>query len=424
MIDGKKAILMLGAIAAMKEIVQRAQQKGYYVVVTDYLEDSPCKKIADESWMFSIDDVDSIVMKCKERNIDGVMNFCIDPAQKPYVEICNRLDLPCVATKDQFDIMTNKDRFAEVCSEYGISTIPEYVLDEKFLDDDLNKLEYPVLIKPADGRASKGIRVCYNKEQVKEAFNYALQFSKRKKVLVQKYIQDCPEICAKYVAANGEIYLSSMADVFTCYKEDGTRVYLGTQTYPSRYFDEYLKTTNEKVIQMLKGIGIKNGATSFTGFYDNGIFRMFDPSLRMGGAQDWRVVDACCGIDMSDLLTNFALTGEMGDINEISKIDKAIASRYSALLYTDILTGTIGTFEGITEALKVKGVVGYHQCHEIGDTINGLGTADNVAVRFIVSCKDKSELISSIKEIQKHIVIKDINGNDMRAPLFNPALLN
>lgn len=414
---------MLGAIAAMKEIVLRAQQKGYYVVVTDYLDDSPCKKIADEAWSYSIDDVENIVKKCVDRNIDGVMNYCIDPGQKPYVQICTILNLPCVATKAQFDIMTNKDKFAEVCHEYGIATIPEYKLNEEFLEDELEKLEYPILIKPADGRASKGIKVCVNKEQVRDAYSYALNNSKRKKVLVQKYIKDCPEICAKYVVCNGEIFLSSMADVYTCYMEDGTRVYLGSQSYPSRFFPEYLETTNDKVIQMLKGIGIQNGATSFTGFYDNGVFRMFDPSLRMGGAQDWRVVDACCGVDISDLLTNFALNGEMGSIENIAKIDKAFASRYSILLYTDILPGTVGTFEGISEALKIKGVVGYHQCHQVGDTINGVGTADNVAIRFIVSCSTKKDLINTIRSIQELIVIKNTEGQDMRAPLFDPNSL-
>ena len=41
MINGKKAILILGAIAAMNEIVIDAKKMGYYVIVTDYLENSP-----------------------------------------------------------------------------------------------------------------------------------------------------------------------------------------------------------------------------------------------------------------------------------------------------------------------------------------------------------------------------------------------
>ena len=64
MINGKKAILILGAISAMNEIVIDARKLGYYVIVTDYLENSSAKKFADETWMLSIDDVDGIVEKC------------------------------------------------------------------------------------------------------------------------------------------------------------------------------------------------------------------------------------------------------------------------------------------------------------------------------------------------------------------------
>ena len=38
-----KVILFLGAISAMNEIVIDAKKMGYYVVVTDYLPNSPAK---------------------------------------------------------------------------------------------------------------------------------------------------------------------------------------------------------------------------------------------------------------------------------------------------------------------------------------------------------------------------------------------
>ena len=41
------------------------------------------KKIADETWMLDIFDVDAIVEKCKEVHVDAVLSHCIDPAQIP-----------------------------------------------------------------------------------------------------------------------------------------------------------------------------------------------------------------------------------------------------------------------------------------------------------------------------------------------------
>lgn len=413
----KKKLLVLGGIAVLVDIVAQAQKNGYYVIVTDYLTNSPAKKIADESWMLSIDDVSGIVQKCIEEKVDGVMNYCLDPGQKPYQEICERLKIPCVASFEQFEIMTNKDKFAKACNSFGIDTIPEYNLD------DYDNMQFPVMVKPVDSRASKGLVVCHKKEELNEAYEYALAFSKRKKLRIEKYLNGYPEICAKYIAVDGEIFFTSMADVFTCYLENGQRVYLGTQTYPSRYYKEYLETVNDRVIKMLKKIGIKNGATSFTGFYDHGKFRFFDPSLRMGGAQDWCIGKAASGVDISDLLTNFAITGSMGNVENIRPIDKAFAKKYSALLYFDVIPGTIAVFEGIKDAIKVNGVVGFHQCHVVGDTVKSLGTSDNVAIRFIVSCDTKKEFVETVRKIQEKIIINNEKGENMIAPMFDPELI-
>lgn len=415
-----KKILFLGAISAMNEIVIDAKKMGYYVIVTDYLSNSPAKKYADETWMLSIDDVDGIVQKCIENKVDGVMNYCIDPAQKPYQQICERLGLPCVSGFEQFDIMTNKDKFAKTCIEHGLDIIPKYNMDKEITDKDYRLLEYPVMIKPVDGRASKGIVVANSEAEMESAIEYSLSFSKRKEVVIEKYMKGYPEFCAKYVACDGEVFFTSMSDVWDSVLPDGTRVYMGTSTYPSRYCDEYIEKVNEKVIAMLKSIGIKNGATSFTGFYDNGAFRFFDPSLRMGGAQDWRVVEAASGVNIANLLTNFAATGRMGDVNEVKKIDKAFTKKCSALLYFDLLKGKIGNISGIDDILKLPGVVGYHQCHYVGDVIDTYGTSNNVAIRFIVSCDTQEEFVETVEKANEIIKIEDVSGNNMIAPKYPP----
>ena len=421
MINGKKAILMIGAISAMNEIVIDAKKMGYYVVVTDWLPDSPAKKYADESWLLSIDEVDAIVEKCRERGVDGVMNYCIDPAQKYYQQICEKLGFPCVAGFEQYDIMTNKDKFARCCVEHGLDIIPKFNMDRELTEADYAELDYPVMIKPADGRASKGIIVANSPEEMPAAMEYALSYSKRKAVVVEKFL-DCPEFCAKYVACDGEIFFTTMSDVWDSVLEDGTRVYMGTSTYPSRYYKEYVATTNDRVIAMLKAIGIRNGALSFTGFYDNGAFRFFDPSLRMGGAQDWRVVEAASGVNIANLLTHFAMTGSMGDVKEIKKLDKAFAKKCSALLYYDLKKGTIGSITGIDEVLKLPGVVGYHQCHHEGDVIDSYGTANNVAMRFILSCDSREEFVETVRRAHELIEIKDIHGESMVAPKYPPEI--
>ena len=422
MINKKKSLLILGANSAIVDIVQTVQRMGYYAIVTDYLKDSPAKKIADESWMLSIDDVDGIVQKCKERNVDGVMNFCIDPGQKPYQEICSKLGLPCVAGFEQFNIMTNKDVFKKTCQKYGIDTIQEFNIDYK--SPHLSDLCFPVIFKPVDGRASKGLKISYGNETIKSDLEYSLSFSKTKKVVCEKLMKGYPEVQIKYLAVDGHFFITSISDWDTCYLKDGTRVYVDCIVYPSKYSSEYINSCNDKVVNMLSSIGIKNGAIALTAFYDNGKFRFFDPALRMGGAQDWRIVRDVSGIDISECLANYAITGSMGNIEHIKKIDKAFLKKYSCQLYVDVFAGEIGFIDGIEESLNIKGVIGIMQSHNVGDEIKGYGTTDNVAIRFFISCETKRQLISAIKQIKSSVVINNIDGNNMIVSDYNLDLLN
>ena len=62
---GKKLLILAGASVHCK-VVEAAREMGVYTIVTDYLESSPAKEIADEKWMLNITDVDGIVEYLKE----------------------------------------------------------------------------------------------------------------------------------------------------------------------------------------------------------------------------------------------------------------------------------------------------------------------------------------------------------------------
>ena len=84
-----KKILILGGTAQQIKLVEAAKKMGVYTIVTDYLVDSPAKKVADEAWMLNIKDVDQIVERCKQEQVNGVICGYIDPCQRPYQQICD-----------------------------------------------------------------------------------------------------------------------------------------------------------------------------------------------------------------------------------------------------------------------------------------------------------------------------------------------
>ncbi len=422
MINGKKVLLVMGGAAQLCDIVENAKNMAYYVIVTDYLENSPAKRIADESCMVSITDVDGIVELCKSKHVDGIMNYCLDPGQKPYYRVCQKLGFKCYGIEEQFNIMTNKDVFKKECSKYGVATIPGFDKDGIVDDEVISSIIYPVVVKPADGRASKGSSKCNNRDELNKAIEKALAYSDRKKIVIEKFLPNCQEVVIKYCICDGEVFFTSMADLYTCYTKDGERAYIGSQTFPSRYYQLYEDKVDQRVRAMIKGMGIQNGAMSFDGFVDGDEIRFFDPSFRMGGAQDWRIVDQISGVNISSLLTNFAMTGKMGNVEDIRKVDKAFMQKRSAMLYFLCNLGTIGQIDGLDEAEKVDSVIGYHLSHEVGDCITQFGTSDHVVIRFLMVADTKEKLKEDIIQVQNVFHVLDENGEDMLLPNFDVNL--
>ena len=117
--EGKK-LLILGGIRLACDIVKRAQNMGAYVVVADYLTDSPAKLIADEAVLINALDVDAIVDYCRKANIDGVTTGFVDILLQPCYEVCQRLGLPFYLTPKMIEVSTNKAAFKNACKQYGV----------------------------------------------------------------------------------------------------------------------------------------------------------------------------------------------------------------------------------------------------------------------------------------------------------------
>lgn len=420
-VSQKKKLLVLGGLAQHCEIIESARRQGHYVIVIDNLDDSPGKKIADESHKISLVDVDEVVRLCRERAIDGVMNYCVDPGQKPYQEICTQLGLPCYGTREQFNILTNKELFREKCCEYGLDTVLQFRLPDNISDLEQQSLEFPLIVKPVDGRASKGISVCHGVTDIPPAVEKALKFSSRKQVILQKYMPRL-EVCAKYFVCDGEVMLTSVSDTHSAYAQ-GERIYICGKVFPSVHYEEYLERIDANVRALIKGLDIKNGPLSFTAFYDDGKFRFFDPSFRLGGGQQWRIESYISGVDVADCMTRFALTGSMGNLREIRKIDRKFAEKRAVMLYFLARTGRITRIVGLERALRQETVTGYHLSHEVGDTITSFGTSDHVVARLLMVSCDANKLRSDAEEILTMVDVLDEAGASMLLDGFDPKIV-
>lgn len=185
-LKGKK-LLVLGSNAIICDIVKEAKRMGVYTIVTDWnkFENAPAKQIADEYWMDSLMDYDVLVSKIKKNGINGIITGFADSYLIPYHKLCEATDLPCYGTKDAFEITIDKDRFKKYCMNNGVPVIPQY--DVTTFDPSKISPTNKFIIKPVDNSGSRGVIACKESSDFQHCFDYALSFSHKKEVIIEKY---------------------------------------------------------------------------------------------------------------------------------------------------------------------------------------------------------------------------------------------
>lgn len=414
-------MLISGGPALACDIVKKAKEKNIYTIVTDWYENSPAKKVADKSYMVSTADISAMVELAKKERIDGVITSFIDSNLQNTRKVCEELGLPFYATEKQLEITMNKQKFKELCREYDIPVVPEIKIENDINSEDLNKIKYPVIVKPVDNRGSRGIVICNNSEELIEGYNKAINYSESKTVIIEKLMNlSRPGVNIDYVIYDGEVYLSAVGDLYAYQSDKFLPPLTCGVYYPSKHIDEYIEKIDWKAKKMFKGLGLQNGVLYIQSFYEDGNFYFYEMGYRLGGGQSYQVISHINGVNHLEMLIDFSLTGKM--CNE--ELKKKISPRFNKKGFIFILLikpGKIQSIRGLDKIRKLKEVVNIMQAYEEGDYISekAVNTTQQVFGRIHLVADSDEASINSIEYIKKELVITSDKGESMLIDSFD-----
>ena len=411
-----KTLLVMDRTALAACAVIRAKEMGIRTVVANFYktEDSPSKQVADLAIDIDISNTDAMVELIKKHNIDGIFVGWTDSHLPFYAKICEAAGLPCCGSVEQFDIVSNdKRKFKEECLKYGVPTPDIYRIDMDFKREDLNKIKYPVMVKPADGSGGRGIMKCNNEEELVNYYRELYQSSASKKIVCERYMQSENEIFIHYTVQDGVCSLSSS---FLKYKVNAEKTKAASclfHMFSPKYLEEYKRDVEPKVINMINGLGIRYGNIMFQGFEENGKLYFHESGLRMGGEQFYVFAEKLNGISSLELMIEFALTGAM-TLYDAKKQDNYKFSKYCCNYYVPLKAGKICTIDGVDEINAMPQVLQNRQFKFVGDEISDTSSLDRVIFRLHVMDDTKEAFAKTLCKISDTVKILDENGNDMQ----------
>lgn len=408
----KKKLLFLDGSGLACNAVKRAQELGIWTIVANYYDAniSPAKTIADESWNVDFSDIDLMVNLIHKNHVDGIFVGWTDSHLQHYANICSGAGIPCCGTAEQFNILSNdKNVFKRRCVEYGVPTMREYSLTIELCKEDLEAVRYPVMVKPADGSGSRGVKRCDSEKELKAYYKELYDVSENKNIVCEEYVDSDKEIYIHYIVKDGEPYLAAAFMKQKAIGEDQKASSAILHVFPSSYVELYRKNIEATIVKMIRGLGIEYGPVMFQGFIKNGEFFFYESGLRMGGEQYYIFTKDMYGVSMLDLMIEFSITGRMDSANgvdiETYAFDKSCCNYYIALK-----TGKIKSIDGIDEVSNMPEVLQVATFHSVGDVIKETNSLDRVIYRVHVMADTKEKLAETLEKISSKLnIISETN---------------
>lgn len=310
--DGKK-LLVLGSNVGSDDIINYAKENGAFIIVADYLstEESFAKKIADETLLISTADVDKLVSYVKKYNVDGVFAGISEFNILKAMEVSEKSGLPFYCNRKQWDDIGQKNLFRKNCKKYNVPVPETYFIGKNLDNDIIASLHYPVIIKPVDSSASRGVHICYDEVELKKYEKDAISYSDSGVIIIEEYVVG-DEFTAHYTIVNGKAQLSCIDNRYPVALHEGSVTTIPVaRVFPSLFIDEYIQQVDKYMINLCEGMNLKNAVIFIQGIYNkkDGRFAIFEAGLRNAAEATYRFISKINGINSMNFLVDYILGG-------------------------------------------------------------------------------------------------------------------
>lgn len=351
-----KKLLMLGATSrGIKELFIEAKRRGIYTIATDYLsvEEAPIKLLADEYWMISTSEIDELEKKCRETGVNavisGISTFNISIA----IQLCKRLGIPCYCTPQAWRYTIDKRAFKDLCMSCHVPVATDYFVSKHPTDEELEKIQFPVVVKAIDQSANKGMSYCNTKDELLAACAYARSVSASETVIVERMLNG-REYTAWYAIADG---VASLVNFSAMFSQTGypSNCYSVTTTNTD-HLELFLKEVNPFLVTALNKAGCREGFAWIEMMQDDGHFYALEMGYRMSGDMMALPHKNICGFDTYSWLIDIAMGVEhvANDLPEPqSKLPERCGCSY--ILWSKE-GGVISSIEGIDQIMKLPNI--------------------------------------------------------------------
>lgn len=314
----QKRLMLLGGIRYLLPVIEAAHKQGYYVITADYLPDNIAHRFSDEYVNVSIVDKEAVLAVAKEKKIDGIMSFGVDPGVVSASYVQNQLGLPSFGPFESVEILQNKDKFRAFLAEHGFN-VPKargFATKADALSD-LAWYSYPVIVKPTDSAGSKGVSRVDHEDGLPAAIDYAFAHSISGHIIIEEFIEKAG--CSSdtdSLSVDGKLVFTS----FSAQRFDpkATNPYTpAAYSWPSTFTTEQEAYLTSEIQRLITLLGMKTAVYNIeTRIGIDGKPYIMELTPRGGGNRLCEMLRYATGVDLITAITR-AVVGD--DIEAVTQ---------------------------------------------------------------------------------------------------------
>lgn len=394
-------ILVLAGGADQIALIQKLKKFGHKIILVDYFDNPPAKKVSDKHIIASTLDVDEVRRIALNEQVDLVTTACTDQALLTVARVSEELNLPCYISYKTALNVTNKRYMKEVLCKNKIPTA-RYIIINSYKVDLLSDFTFPLVVKPVDCNSSKGVKKVMETHVLGEVLGDALEYSRTHTAVIEEY-KDGKELSVDCFVERGEVKLLS---VTTSNKVRNTNSFTILQScYPAvtekeekdlleicqKIVDAFSLTNTPLLVQLIQN--------------KDGLF-VLEFSARMGGGSKYKLIEVLSGVDIMSAYVNLIL-GKNVSIFPAKRVN------YASMNYIYCKKGIFDRVDNFNILKEQCIIEDFFLYKTKGMKIEKAETSGDRPAGFLVTSSTYEGLIDKIKTADKTIRVLDENGNDI-----------
>ena len=400
-----KKVMVLGAGRGQIPIMNLCHKYGWLVLAVSPMGNYPGLKIADKIYYENVMDREAVLRIAQEENISAIITDQLDAGVATCAYISEKLGLNGNST-EVAERFTDKFTMRNAAQKSGIA-VPHSVCVSN-MDEAIRalvaqpKLKFPLMIKPVDNAASKGVYRVNNIAELNDKFESSKSYSQKGKVIIERFIEGVEYVVEAYthnsITHNLCIGHRDYFQIPNTFIPNAT-VFRDADSATSE-LEIRLKVINKK---MVENFGLRFGITHAEYLYnelEDEIY-LVEVAARGGGVFiSSHLIPWASGVDANNLLVRDAL-GIQGEFN--------IKLKTGAAAYFCYLTpeGVVTTLEGMDRVVNIPGVIeSFFDNIELGMMSADITDKSSRKGPILVHGRNKEECYSIIEAVKREINIK------------------